>query len=44
MTPAALADVRAELATVTIEQARARAVAALGATTAAGAREAAQAV
>ena len=44
MTPAALADVRAELATVTIEQARARAAAALGATTAAGARQAAQAV
>ncbi|MBG6106698.1 phosphoenolpyruvate--protein phosphotransferase [Frigoribacterium sp. CG_9.8] len=41
MTPAALADVRAELATVTLEQARARAAAALGARTAAGARAAA---
>ena len=40
MTPAALADVRAELATVTLEEARARAEAALAATTAAGAREA----
>ncbi|HEV7742475.1 MAG TPA: phosphoenolpyruvate--protein phosphotransferase [Pseudolysinimonas sp.] len=43
MTPAALADVRAELATVTLEQAQAKAVAALAATTAAGAREAAAA-
>jgi len=43
MTPAALADVRAELATVTIEQARAKASAALAASTAAGAREAAAA-
>ncbi|MGN6502408.1 MAG: phosphoenolpyruvate--protein phosphotransferase [Pseudolysinimonas sp.] len=43
MTPAALADVRAELATVTREQARAKAEAALAATTAAGAREAAAA-
>jgi phosphotransferase system enzyme I (PtsI) len=43
MTPAALADVRAELATVTIEQARQKAVAALGARTAAGARAAASA-
>ena len=43
MTPAALADVRAELGTVTLEQARARADAALSATTAAGAREAAAA-
>ena len=41
MTPAALADVRAELATVTLEQARARATAALRAMTAAGARAAA---
>ncbi len=41
MTPAALADVRAELATVTLEQARAKATAALGASTAAGARAAA---
>ena len=41
MTPAALADVRAELATVTLEQARERAAAALGARTAAGARAAA---
>ena len=38
MTPAALADVRAELATVTLEQARTRAQAALAATTAADAR------
>ena len=44
MTPAALADVRAELATVNPEQARARADAALGASTAAGARAAAAAV
>ena len=43
MTPAALADVRAELATVTIDQARSRARAALAATSAAGAREAASA-
>lgn len=43
MTPAALADVRAELATVTMEQARAKAAAALAAPTAAGAREAAAA-
>ena len=44
MTPAALADVRAELATVNPAQARARADAALGASTAAGARAAAAAV
>jgi phosphotransferase system enzyme I (PtsI) len=43
MTPAALADVRAELATVTLDQAKAKAVAALAASTAAGAREAAAA-
>jgi phosphoenolpyruvate-protein phosphotransferase (PTS system enzyme I) len=43
MTPAALADVRAELATVTLEQAKAKATAALAASTAAGAREAAAA-
>ncbi|MDJ0336468.1 phosphoenolpyruvate--protein phosphotransferase [Salinibacterium sp. G-O1] len=43
MTPAALADVRAELVGVTLEQARARATAALGASTAAGARAAAAA-
>lgn len=43
MTPAALADVRAELRTVTLEQARAKAAAALSASTAAGAREAAAA-
>jgi phosphotransferase system enzyme I (PtsI) len=43
MTPAALADVRAELSTVTMEQARAKATAALAATTAAGARAAAAA-
>jgi phosphotransferase system enzyme I (PtsI) len=43
MTPAALADVRAELATVTLEQARAKASAALGARTAAEARAAAAA-
>ena len=43
MTPAALAEVRAELATVTLEQARQRAAAALGARTAAGARAAASA-
>jgi phosphotransferase system enzyme I (PtsI) len=40
MTPAALADVRAELATVTLDEARAKAAAALAATTAAGARAA----
>ncbi|CAN5559066.1 phosphoenolpyruvate--protein phosphotransferase [soil metagenome] len=44
MTPAALADVRAELATVTLEQAKAKATAALAASTAAGAREAAAGV
>lgn len=43
MTPAALADVRAELAGVTMEQARAKAAAALAAQTAAGARAAADA-
>ena len=43
MTPAALADVRAELATVTMEQAKAKATAALAASSAAGAREAAAA-
>jgi len=43
MTPAALADVRGELATVTRDEATAKAVAALGASTAAGAREAAAA-
>jgi phosphotransferase system enzyme I (PtsI) len=43
MTPAALADVRAELAGVTLEQAKAKAAAALAATSAAGAREAAAA-
>ena len=43
MTPAALADVRAELATVTLDQARVRASAALSARTAAGARQAASA-
>ncbi len=43
MTPAALADVRAELATVTLPKARARAAAALTATTAAEARTAAAA-
>lgn len=43
MTPAALADVRAELAGVTLEQAKAKATAALAATTASGAREAAAA-
>jgi phosphotransferase system enzyme I (PtsI) len=42
MTPAALADVRAELGGVTLEQARAKATAALDATTAAGARAAAE--
>jgi len=41
MTPQALADVRAELKTVTLEQAQARAVAAINATTGPGAREAA---
>ena len=44
MTPAALADVRAELAGVTLEQAKAKAVAALAAHTAADARTAAAAV
>jgi phosphoenolpyruvate-protein phosphotransferase (PTS system enzyme I) len=44
MTPAALADVRAELATVTLERARMRASAALSARTAADARSAAAAV
>ena len=43
MTPAALADVRAELAGVTLEQAKAKAVAALAAHTAADARAAAAA-
>ncbi len=43
MTPAALADVRAELLTVTLDQARQKAAAALGARTAAGARAAASA-
>lgn len=43
MTPAALADVRAELATVTVEQARAKADAALAAATASEARAAAAA-
>jgi len=41
MTPAALADVRAELATVTLEQAKAKATAALAASDAATARRAA---
>ncbi|MDY0944506.1 phosphoenolpyruvate--protein phosphotransferase [Frigoribacterium sp. CFBP9039] len=44
MTPAALADVRLELSKYTIEQARALAAAAIDATTAPGAREAAEAV
>ncbi len=39
MTPAALADVRAELATVTLKEAQARAARAIAATTAAGARD-----
>ena len=39
MTPAALADVRAELRTVTLKEAQARAARALAATTAAGARD-----
>jgi phosphotransferase system enzyme I (PtsI) len=43
MTPAALADVRAELATVTLAEAERRAAAALGARSAAGARAAASA-
>jgi phosphoenolpyruvate-protein phosphotransferase (PTS system enzyme I) len=43
MTPAALADVRAELLTVTLDQARARAAAALAAASAAKARAAATA-
>ncbi len=42
MTPAALADVRAELLGVTLEQARSKALAALNATTAVGARDAAK--
>ncbi|MET0302794.1 MAG: phosphoenolpyruvate--protein phosphotransferase [Microbacteriaceae bacterium] len=42
MTPAALADVRAELATVTLDQAKAKATAAIGARTASGARDAAR--
>jgi phosphotransferase system enzyme I (PtsI) len=41
MTPAALADVRAELRTVTLDQAKARAAAAVNATTGPAAREAA---
>jgi len=41
MTPAAFAEVRSELATVTLAQARAKAAAALASTTAASAREAA---
>ena len=44
MTPAALADVRAELAGVTLDEARAKATAALGARNASAAREAASAV
>ncbi|MEO7722142.1 MAG: phosphoenolpyruvate--protein phosphotransferase [Pseudolysinimonas sp.] len=44
MTPAALADVRAELAGVTLEQARLKAVSALAAESAEGARRAAAAV
>lgn len=44
MTPAALADVRTELAGVTLEQARAKAIAAIAAESAAGARAAAAAV
>ena len=44
MTPAALADVRAELAGVTLEEARAKATAALGARNASAARDAASAV
>jgi phosphoenolpyruvate-protein phosphotransferase (PTS system enzyme I) len=44
MTPAALGDVRAELASVTLDQAKARAKAALAASTAAGARAAAATV
>jgi phosphotransferase system enzyme I (PtsI) len=43
MTPAALADVRAELSSVTLEQAKAKASASLEASTAAGARAAAAA-
>jgi len=43
MTPAALADVRLELSRHTLDEARALAAAAVAATTAAGAREAAQA-
>ncbi|MBD8609749.1 phosphoenolpyruvate--protein phosphotransferase [Frigoribacterium sp. CFBP 13729] len=44
MTPAALADVRLELGNHTLEQARALATAAIAATTASGARQAAEAV
>jgi phosphotransferase system enzyme I (PtsI) len=44
MTPAALADVRLELSNHTLEQAKALAAAAIDATTASGAREAAEAV
>jgi len=44
MTPAALADVRLELSKHTLEQARALAAAAVAATTAAGARQAAEAL
>lgn len=44
MTPAALADVRAELLTVTLDEAKARAAAALAAPSAAAARQAASAV
>ncbi|NRD25372.1 phosphoenolpyruvate--protein phosphotransferase [Frigoribacterium sp. VKM Ac-2836] len=44
MTPAALADVRLELSRYTLDQARRLAAAAIAATTAAGAREAAEAV
>jgi len=44
MTPAALADVRLELGAHTLEQARALATAAIAATTASGARQAAEAV
>nr|BFF13280.1 hypothetical protein GCM10025699_45830 [Microbacterium flavescens] len=44
MTPAALADVRLELSKYTLEQARALAAAAVDASTASGAREAAEAV
>jgi len=44
MTPAALADVRLELSRYTLEQARRLAAAAVAATTAAGARKAAEGV